>query len=137
VSARFGRFIIAGAVAAGLNIGSRIGFSLFVPFSVAIVLAYVVGMSAAYVLNRLFVFEPSGRSRREEYVRFGLVNLVAFIQVWAISEGLARYALPAIGFHWHAEFIAHSIGVAAPVFTSYVAHKHFSFAKSAAGAAGG
>jgi putative flippase GtrA len=132
VSARFGRFVVVGALAAGLNIGSRIVFSRFVPFGAAIVLAYLVGMTAAYSLNRLFVFEPSGRSKREEYVRFGLVNLAAFIQVWAISEGLARYGLPMVGFHWHAETIAHSIGVAAPVFTSYMAHKHFSFAKSAA-----
>jgi putative flippase GtrA len=63
-----------------------------------------------------------------EYTRFALVNLAAVAQVWIVSVGLARLAFPAIGFTWHAETVAHVIGVAIPVFTSYLGHKHFSFA---------
>ena len=53
-------------------------------------LAYLVGMTIAYLLNRLFVFERSGRAVADEYVRFGIVNLVALAQVWIVSVGLAR-----------------------------------------------
>jgi len=128
VSPQFLKFALAGGIAAAVNIASRILFSHFVPYSAAIVLAYLVGMTTAFVLNRLFVFDRSGRAQHEEYLRFGLVNLVALVQVWLVSEGLVRYGFPAIGFTWRAETVAHAVGVIAPIFTSYLGHKHFSFA---------
>ena len=129
MSRRFGLFLLAGGTAALANILSRIVFSLAMPYEVAIVVAYVVGMTVAYALNRSFVFEESGRSVADEYVRFTIVNLVAVAQVWIVSVGLARVVFPAIGFAWHAETVAHVIGVIVPVFTSYFGHKHFSFAE--------
>ena len=128
MSRRFGLFLLAGGTAALANIISRVLFSLAMPYEVAIVVAYVVGMTVAYVLNRSFVFEESGRGVADEYVRFTIVNLVAVAQVWIVSVGLARVVFPAIGFAWHAETVAHVIGVIVPVFTSYFGHKHFSFA---------
>lgn len=125
---RFVLFVLAGGIAALVNIASRIVLSLAIPYEVAIVLAYLCGMTTAYTLNKLFVFMPSGRSVAHEYVRFATVNLVALAQVWIVSVGLARLVFPAMGFTWYAETIAHVIGVAAPVYTSYLGHKHFSFA---------
>ena len=66
---------------------------------------------------------------REEYIRYSLVNLVAVVQVWVVSVVLARVAFPAIGYAWHAETTAHIVGVIVPVFSSYLGHKHFSFAE--------
>jgi putative flippase GtrA len=97
-------------------------------YEIAIVVAYVCGMTIAFLLNKVFVFEKSGRGAGAEYLRFGLVNLAAVVQVWIVSVVLARIIFPAIGFEWHAETIAHVIGVAVPVFTSYLGHKHFTFA---------
>jgi hypothetical protein len=64
---------------------------------------------------------------RGEYARFALANAVAFAQVWLVSVGLARLVFPAIGFRRHADTVAHLIGLASPVWTSYLGHKHFSF----------
>ena len=100
------------------------------PYEVAIVVAYLCGMTVAYLLNKRFVFDASGRSMTSEYVRFALVNLLAVAQVWVVSVGLARLVFPAIGFMGHAETVAHVIGVIVPVFTSYLGHRHFSFAKT-------
>jgi putative flippase GtrA len=127
---RFILFLIAGGTAALVNILSRIVINWFVSYEVAIVLAYLCGMTAAYVLNRQFVFEASGRGLHSEYLRFALVNVLAVAQVWVVSVGLARLVFPATGFTWHAETVAHVIGVIVPVFTSYLGHRHFSFAKS-------
>ena len=85
-------------------------------------------MTTAYLLNKGFVFASSGRGVASEYTRFALVNLAAVAQVWIVSVGLARLVFPAISFTWHAETVAHVIGVTIPVFTSYLGHKHFSFA---------
>ena len=125
---RFALFLFAGGTAALVNILSRIAFNWFMPYEVAIVVAYLCGMTMAYLLNKRFVFTSSGRGVASEYTRFALVNLAAVAQVWIVSVGLARLVFPAISFIWHAETVAHVIGVMIPVFTSYMGHKHFSFA---------
>lgn len=126
---RFVLFVLAGGIAALVNILSRIALNWIMPYEVAIVIAYLCGMTTAYLLNRAFVFEASGRAVASEYTRFALVNLAAVLQVWVVSVSLARLVFPAVGFAWQAETVAHVIGVIFPVFTSYLGHKHFSFAK--------
>lgn len=129
LSRPFVRFAISGGVAAGVNILSRIALSQIMPYSVAVTIAYLFGMTTAYVLMKLMVFEKSGQRVHQEYVRFALVNVVAFAQVWLVSMGLARYLLPAMSFETHAETIGHVIGVLSPIATSYFMHKYFTFSK--------
>lgn len=126
-SSDFVRFILTGGIAAGANALSRILFSLLVSYELAIVFAYLVGMITAYLLARAYVFQPSGRSAPREFLRFALVNVAALAQVWAASIGLARYVFPVIGLAWHAELVAHLIGISIPIVTSYYGHKYFSF----------
>jgi putative flippase GtrA len=121
-------FLGAGGFAAAVNIVSRIILNYAMPYEVAIVVAYGFGMTSAYILSRLFVFDASGRSVSGEYLRFALVNLAAIVQVWIVSVGLARVVFPWMNFTWHAETVAHVIGVMAPVYVSYLGHKHFTFA---------
>ncbi len=125
---RFLMFLAAGGIAALVNVLSRIALSRMMPYEAAIVVAYLAGMAAAYVLNRLYVFEASGRGVHDEFLRFALVNLLAVAQVWIVSVGLARLVFPWLGFTWHADTVAHVIGVAVPAVTSYLGHKHFTFA---------
>lgn len=127
---RFALFLCAGGSAAFVNIVSRIIINWYVSFELAVVAAYVCGMTTAYVLNKLVVFKSQDRAIAQEYMRFAIVNLVAAVQVWCVSVGLARLLFPAIGFTWHAETVAHVIGVASPIYTSYLGHKHFSFGRA-------
>jgi putative flippase GtrA len=127
ISRSFVLFIAVGALSAGINIGARIVFNLFVPFALAIILAFAVGLTTAFVLNKIIVFQSTGGSIATQYVRFALVNLVALFQVWIVSMSLARILFPSIGFSFHPDTIAHLIGVASPALTSYWAHREFSF----------
>ncbi|MGD9668425.1 MAG: GtrA family protein [Hyphomicrobiaceae bacterium] len=127
MNSRFVRFLITGGIAALVNLTSRYVLNWAMPFEAAVALAYLFGMTAAYVLSRAFVFDASGRSVQAEFSRFAIVNIFALVMVWGISVGLARVAFPAIGFTWHANDIAHLIGVLAPAVTSYLGHKHFTF----------
>ena len=120
-------FLLVGGFAAGVNIAARALWNLLVPYEIAIVLAFPIALTVAFTLDRRFVFRPSGRSVAGNYWRFTVVNLLALCQVWIVSVGLARYGFPLIGFTWHTDTIAHSIGVASPAFTSFFAHWHFSF----------
>jgi putative flippase GtrA len=128
--ARFIRFMATGGVAALVNLVSRYFLNFLISFGSAVAVAYLFGMVTAYVLGRLFVFERSGRSVADEFCRFTVVNLFAAAQVLAISVALGEYVFPASGFRWHALDIAHLIGVATPVLTSYLGHRHFSFASA-------
>lgn len=123
----FVRFLLTGGVAALVNITSRILLSQIMQFEWAVLVAFLVGMSTAYILARLFVFEESGKSVTSEYTRFAIVNAVAIAQVWMISVGLRNYVFPWVGFTWHPELVAHVIAVGSPVVTSYYGHKLFTF----------
>jgi putative flippase GtrA len=127
VSGEFARFLLTGGVAAGVNVVSRWALSHAMVYEAAVAVAYLFGMATAYGLSRAFVFERSGRTMANEAVRFAIVNVAALAQVWVVSVGLARLVFPAVGFTWHAEDVAHLIGVVVPAVTSYFGHRHFSF----------
>ena len=127
----FVRFIIIGAVAAAVNVGARAALNQYVAFEWAIVLAFPIALTFAFIANRRWVFTSEIPAWYVSYWRFLLVNLAALVQVWVISVGLARLVFPTIGLTWHAELIAHTVGVLSPVITSYYAHKHYSFKSSA------
>ena len=97
------------------------------PYQWAVAVAFPFGMVSGFVLARRYVFASGSDPMRGQFARFALVNAVGFVQVWAVSVGLARLLFPAIGFHWQAETVAHVIGVASPAVTSYFLHQHFSF----------
>lgn len=120
-------FIVVGGTAAAVNFGSRVALNLWTSYATAIVLAYLIGMLTAFVLNRVFVFKNTKNSLKKQAGWFIVVNLLAVLQTLAISLLLARWVFPNIGWTWHPELCAHAVGVAVPVVTSYLGHKHLSF----------
>ena len=129
MNSQFIRFLLTGGTAAAVNLASRYFINLFISFEMAVVVAYLIGMSTAYLLVRQFVFKTSGRSFSSGFYRFAFVNLLALIFVWGISVGLVRIVFPAMSFGWHADDIAHLIGVLAPAITSYFGHRLYTFSK--------
>lgn len=127
LSRQFILFLVTGGTAALVNFGSRMVYNQWMSFSNAIVLAYLTGMVTAFVLAKWLVFKRSEQSVGRSAFLFTAVNVVAVLQTWLISMGLAMYALPAMGVQLWVPEIAHAVGVVVPVFTSYLGHKHFSF----------
>lgn len=127
MSRQFLFFLLTGGTAAVVNFGSRILYSTWLDFSSAVIIAYVTGMITAFVLAKLFVFKESNQSVHSSAMFFILVNIVAVAQTWAISMVLAYYFFPWLGVTSLVQEISHAIGVALPVFTSYIGHKRWSF----------
>ncbi|UTA54187.1 GtrA family protein [Lysobacter soli] len=127
----FARFVVASGIAAMANFGSRILLGYVVPYIPSIVIAYLIGMTTAFILNRLFVFRHSKRAMHSQATRFVAVNALAVLQTVAFSVLFARVVFPAMGVTFHPETIAHAIGVIVPVFTSYLGHKHWTFGSNA------
>lgn len=132
ITARFLRFAVTGALAAAVNILSRMLLSSYMSYSASIIASFLIAMTTGYLLMKFTVFERSGRHPGGEYLRFGLVNVVALAQVWCVSMVLARYVLPWAVPSLPPETPAHVIGVLSPVVTSYFLHKHFTFGKASA-----
>jgi len=120
-------FLVAGGIAAVVNFLSRIVLNWWMPYTAAIIVAYLLGMITAFVCNRLFVFIASSNRLHHQIFWFVVVNIVALLQTLVVSLLLADFAFPRAGFQWHPETVAHVIGVLVPVVTSYIGHKHLSF----------
>ena len=99
--ARLLRFLLTGGASAAVAAVARWLLDLVLSYEAAVALSYLVGMTMAFVLARLFVFTPPEGARaagwseaRGEYARFALVNAVAFAQVWIVSVGPRPAPLP-------------------------------------------
>ncbi len=124
---RFTQFLLAGGIAAGVNYGSRFLFDIWFSYPTAIVLAFLAGVTTGFILMRQHVFDGRGKPLGRQIVFFTLVNVLALAQTLVVSLLLARWLFPAIGVERHAEDIAHLIGVAFPIITSYLGHRHATF----------
>jgi putative flippase GtrA len=127
ISGRFVRFLLTGGFAALVNLGSRYVLNESMSFEAAVAVAYLAGVVTAYALAKIFVFDKSGSAVATEFRRFVIVNILSLAVVWCVSVGLAIHFFPAVGFRWHAEAVAHFIGVVSPTIISYFAHKHYTF----------
>ena len=127
LSRQFARFVFVGGVALVLNWLSRFAFNAFVGYGWAIVLAYLVGMIIAFMLNKLYVFPYSKRSLNFEIVFFSLVNIVAFPFVWIFAFVFGEWVLN----HWIridlALAVAHGVAITLPVFVNFILHKCVTF----------
>lgn len=127
IRSQFVLFLAVGGAAAAVNFGSRLVINQWIGYVPAVVLAFGVGVLTAFVLNRLFVFKGSSQAVHHQAAWFLLINLAGLAQTLAVSVFLAHYAFPWIGFHWHAESVAHMIGIVFPLASSYFGHKYLSF----------
>jgi putative flippase GtrA len=126
-SRQFLVFLITGGVAACINFSSRLLYNQWMSFSSAIVLAYLTGMIAAYVLVRTFVFTESRQALTQSIAFFLLINVLGVAQTWVVSMLLAFQLLPALEIRMLVPEISHAVGIMVPAFTSYLGHKYWSF----------
>lgn len=126
-SKQFISFLITGGIAATVNFLSRIFYNQYCSFSTSVIFAYLTGMVTAFILAKMFVFKSSTQTIRNSAFIFALVNVLAAAQTWVISMTLNFYILPVLGFENHIAEIASAVGIAFPVFTSYLGHKRWSF----------
>lgn len=125
---RVGFFILAGGTAAAANLAARFALNAFLPFEAAVALAFLVGMTVAFVLYQGAVFGNPRTPLGGRIWRFCVVDAVAIAITLAVSSLLARWLLPSIGWTFHPFEVAHFVGVGAPAVWSFFAHKHLTFA---------
>lgn len=126
-SIEFIKFVMVSGFAAVVNFTARIIVNNFTGYTAAIVIAFIFGLSTAFILNKIWVFPKGDRDVRKEFAKFTIVNLLALPQTLIVSLFLAFCLFPYINFTYHPKEVAHIVGIGFPVFTSYLGHKYFSF----------
>ena len=126
----FAKFLLAGGLAALANFASRLALQPFAGFDAAVALAYLVGFSVAFVLNRAFVFPASGKSVRQEMTWFFVFNLIAFPVVLGASVVLRDYVFSPFLPAALAETAAHGCAILVPVVFNFAAHRLVTFAQA-------
>jgi len=106
---------------------SRFVFNLFMSYALAIVAVYALGMAAAFVLNKRYVFPYSQGTVVAEISFFVLLNVVAFPVVWVTAYVLGERLLPGLLPSQLALAIGHACGVALPALLNFVLHKMITF----------
>ena len=120
------RFLASGGSAALVNFSSRLLFSYWMQFTLAVFCAFWVGLATAFVLSRRWVFGPSGRGAGQEAAWFLLVNLAALLQTWLLSVWLDGLLSPRIGAV-RGEALSHFAGIMLPVISSWFGHRYLTF----------
>ncbi|PLX36707.1 MAG: GtrA family protein [Hyphomicrobiales bacterium] len=123
------RFLFAGGFAAAVNWLIRIGLSFFMPFWLAVLLAYMIGMSVGYTLYSRFVFQGPRNDAKKAHTRivhFLSVNAFSAVIVLGLSLALA-YLLTMVLPLFFAEAIAHGIAIFCGAVTNYIGHKVITF----------
>lgn len=118
---------MAGGTAALANFLSRILLGFYLDYVPSIVVAYLIGMTTAYLICRAWVFEAQTNTAIQQIGYFILVNVFAVLQTIVISLIFANYIFSGIADVQLREAMAHFIGICVPVFTSFIGHKYLSF----------
>ena len=127
IKKEFPLFILAGSIAALINVMSRIILTFFLNFEISVFISYLIAMVASFVLQRKYVFKNTKKSYKRSFAAFSLVNVFSLIQVWSVSLLIKFWLINFIASVPLVEFIAHFFGVGIPAFTSFFGHKYITF----------
>ncbi|QYY30220.1 GtrA family protein [Cupriavidus pinatubonensis] len=123
------RFLIAGSLASGVNWLSRWGLSLLMPFTLAVIVAYMIGMVFGFFLYRNWAFPPTDRHAHTQVLPFVLTNAVGLLSVVATAVIFA-HMLTAMGVvdRAMAENIGHFGAICIGAVVNFFGHRLVTFA---------
>ncbi|GLQ54795.1 GtrA family protein [Devosia nitrariae] len=121
------RFLALGGFAAAVNWLVRFPLSAVLPMGLAIIFAYVIGMTVGFTLYRKYVFPGSTRPVFEQSLIFLAVNLVGagvvLALTYALIEAQAGFSYPA----FIREGLAHGFAIGIGSVVNFVGHKTLTF----------
>jgi putative flippase GtrA len=128
---QFLRFLIVGITAAALHWLARYWLNIWLSFPIAVALAYSVGITIAFELNRRFVFPISTRPIIKQARDFILINAAFFPIVWLAAMGF-KSLLHNFGINLYVAYIdgiAHALALAVPMFITFLIYKFIAFGR--------
>jgi putative flippase GtrA len=129
-SAQFGKFLLVGGLAATLQWLSRFAFDLYFSYSLSVVLAFGIGVTSGFLLNRAIVFQSTKGNGTNQLASYILINLAGLPLIWWISIMLGEKLLPQFMPSETAKALGNGIGILSPVFINFILHKFITFQTS-------
>lgn len=126
------RFLIAGGFAAFVNWLIRFPLSTFLPFDVAVAIAYVIGMMIGFTLYSRWVFPPTSIPLAGQITRFIAVNAAGAAVVVTAAPALASLVANGGVPLSIALAIGHAAAIAFGAIVNYFGHKLITFAVATA-----
>jgi putative flippase GtrA len=123
---QFLAFLVVGTTAAFINWSSRILFSFWLTYPIAVFIAYLLALACAFILNKYYVFPKSDRPLNKQMRDFFLTNIAFLPVVWSAAIMLAKF-IPHIFVTQYTEEIAHAIAIAIPMFATFLIYKFIAF----------
>jgi putative flippase GtrA len=127
LSAQFLKFFVSALAAAAVNFFARYSLDPYIGYNKAIIVAYLIGTVFAFFLYEREVFGKGARPVWQEVGLFAFVTLAAVAQTLIVSIVLHEHLFPWWHFDWHSKEVAHFIGMAVPMFSSFLGHKYITF----------
>jgi len=127
MSLQFTYFLLSGGIASLINWSSRFLFSQYFNFLISVIFAFLIGLLSGFILMRLFVFKDTKNPMKLQVIRYLIINFLALAQTLLVSVLFLNLITRVLESKDASEAIAHALGIAVPVFTSYLGHKHFTF----------
>ena len=125
-SKQFVLFLIVGSIAALINCTSRWVLSHWFGFGLSIVMAYILSMLTAFLLNLKLVFKNSARPIAKQISSFFFINISFLPLVLILSISITEIFLR-LQIHYHNQTIAHAISVCVPALVTYLFYKFYTF----------
>lgn len=122
------RFLICGGTAAAINWLARIALSLVLPFELAIMVAYAIGMTAGFLLYRSLVWPGQHGSWRSQAPAFVVVNAAGAVIVLLTAIGLDHLGTALFGPSGVVEAVAHGLAIGVGAVANYLGHSRITFA---------
>ena len=130
IGRQFLLFLAFAGLAALVNVLSRAGLSsVGISFSLAIAVAYVLGMFVNFTLNKYLNFKSRERSTAAQANTFVVVAMCGLLLVEVIA-GLARWGISRAGIEIplvSTETAAHATAVGLVAIYSFLAHRFLTF----------
>ncbi len=121
------RFLALGGFAAAVNWLVRFPLSAVLPMSLAIVFAYVIGMTVGFTLYRRYVFPGSTRPIVEQSLIFLAVNLVGAVVVLGLTHALIEAQAGLAWPNFVKEGLAHGFAIGVGSVVNFFGHKTLTF----------
>ena len=123
------RFLLLGGLVAVVNWLVRFPLSAVLPLGMAVIVAYLIGMSVGFYLYRTYVFIGSNRPILQQTGVFCAVNLIGVAAVLALTYAFLMLQ-DEIGYPTFVkEALAHCLAVGLGAVVTFIGHKTLTFSQ--------
>lgn len=131
-SSELAKFLIVGALSAIVNFYGRMLFRFFLPFTVSVLIGYLMGTISSFLLNKNFTFKAFDENPYIQFAKFLAVTPSSILLGVFVASFIVRILLYQTLINVHVNWIeslGHLMAIGVTTIYNYLAIKFFCFRK--------